>query len=80
MIDKTPLPTVHPINGNTILLSDLGHKVAHGGELSNRERTMAISAATSLERNKFGPGPGEMELGRIPLPENVSGAIADAMG
>ena len=80
MVNPQPLPTVGVVSGTTMLLSDLGNKMSRGLELNNLERTMAISAANVAEGNKFGPGPADMEVHKIPLPENVNGAIADAMG
>ncbi|MBQ7584717.1 MAG: hypothetical protein IJU40_00515 [Desulfovibrionaceae bacterium] len=80
MVDPTPLPTVKTVSGTSLLLSDLGHKVARGLELSNLERTMAISAANAVQGNQYGPSPQEMEIHQIPLPESVNGALADAMG
>ena len=80
MVDSHPLPTAKTISGTTLLLSDLGHKMARGLELNNLERTMAISAASSKEAYRYGPSPSEMHMSKMPLPENVNGAIADAMG
>ena len=79
MVNSHPLPTVSTIKGADLVMSNLGTLVATGHELSRTERNIAVGTTQLLHENQYGPGPAEMTLGQIPLPEETRGALANAV-
>lgn len=71
---------VNPIDINKNLLGILGRKLANGNTLTLAEDLMALSAYGSLTANFYGPGPAEMEIKPMDLPESVKGAMIEYAG
>ena len=72
--------TVPNVKGSDLLLHDLGTKVAHGLDLNNPERVMAVSTAAYTEKGKFGPTIETFQLKPMDLPESTKGVLADYAG
>ncbi|MBR4742290.1 MAG: hypothetical protein IK079_05275 [Desulfovibrio sp.] len=79
-MNNSPLPVTHTVSGNKLVLGDLGRKMAAGHEFSGTENRIAITSTAIEYPLGYGPGPSEMQVKNPPLPENVKGALADAMG
>ena len=74
---KLNLPT---ISGDDLLLNSLSNKIRRGEELNPIESTMAIVSSKSVEGNRYGPLPSEMEAGETIIPEQVKAMIFSAIG
>lgn len=66
-----------PLSGAQIVMQDLGRLQNSGIPLTLTEQTMAMSAYAALDADRFGPGPANMKLAPMSLPENIKGAIAN---
>ena len=67
---------VTPLNGNEMVMRDMGYRYARGATLTFAEEGMAMVATAAMTANNYGPGPATMKLQRPALPENVKGALA----
>lgn len=74
------LITVEPISPTENMLNALGRKIGAGRELTLAEDLMARTATARLTKDNYGPGPAEMEVKRLELPENVKGVLASYAG
>lgn len=68
---------IEPISANENVLFALGRKVGAGSELTLAENCMALGAAAQVTKNNYGPGPAEMEVKQLELPESVKGILAE---
>ncbi len=75
-----PRITTHTISANENMLRTLGRKMSSGLELTLAEDLMARTAAARYQRGNYGPGPAEMQVSRLELPESVKGLLASFAG
>lgn len=61
-------------------LATLGNQQATGRELTLGQRLMAMTATAQATSDYYGPGPTEMEVQPVELPETVKGALARHTG
>lgn len=77
MADVLDVPVVR---GADLILRGLNQKLTVGSKLTELEVMMGMTAEATNMARQFGPGPREMEVIEIPLPESLKGAIASAKG
>ncbi|MBQ4566675.1 MAG: hypothetical protein IJA79_00940 [Desulfovibrio sp.] len=58
------------------VLTNLGTQISSGRELTIGQRLMAMTATAQTTSDYYGPGPAEMEVKPVELPETVKGALA----
>lgn len=61
------------------VLSALGNQMSSGRELTMAQHLMAMTATAQTTSDYYGPGPAEMVVKPVELPETVKGAIARYM-
>ncbi|QCC86324.1 hypothetical protein DDIC_10655 [Desulfovibrio desulfuricans] len=71
---------VNPIDINKNLLGILGRKMINGNKLTLAEDLMALSAYASMTSHYYGPGPAEMHVKTLDLPESVKGLMIEYAG
>ena len=72
--------SIQPINGLDLQLGNIARLYAlSGGELGTAHRLMAVSAASAVSSNIYGPDVGSFRLSAPDLPEVVKGVLASYM-
>lgn len=71
---------VKPVNPNDLVLDIVGRKYVSGSSLTTAEELMALSASAGVMAKNYGPGPAEMVLKRLELPESVKGMLVEHAG
>lgn len=69
-----------PTSANENVLRAIGRKIGAGAELTLPERLVALTAASRVTADNYGPGPEDMVLQRPELPEAVKGILANYIG
>ena len=80
LMQSDPRITTPAVSTNENMLHTLGRKVSAGRELTLAEDLMARTAAARFLRGNYGPGPAEMQVSRLELPESVKGLLASYAG
>ena len=71
---------ISPVSNGERMLHTLGTKFASGKELTMSERLIAMTAATHLKADYYGPGPADMRVSGMDLPENIKGMLISYAG
>lgn len=79
-MQSDPRITAPTVSANENMLHTLGRKISAGRELTLAEDLMARTAAARFLRGNYGPGPAEMQVSRLELPESVKGLLASYAG
>ena len=62
--------------GAAIIMSSLGDKASRGVRLTYAEEGIVMFNTAQIFSSTFGPGPADMRLNPVQLPENVKGILA----
>ncbi len=73
-MESLHVPT--PVDVTDNVLTILGRKMSTGHEFTVSERLMAMTATAQATKDRYGPGPADMVVKPVELPEMVKGVLA----